>query len=146
MVSPGDTVPCFSQSRHCMSYHQMRQKQAVIYRWYHRQYVLLAGPQVRFHSACWYFSVDERLGLWANRMWNINSGPDKVPQIIQAFLVLFISSFLSAPTNWCPIPLKGYPALSHFFTLSWVLICKKTAFWGCFLGFCNFWLSFYWFS
>lgn len=97
----------------CVIYHQMRQKQAVIYWWYHRQYVLLAGPQVRFHSACWYFSVDERLSLWANGMWNINSGPDKVPQIIQAFWVLFISSFLSAPRNWCSIPLKGYPALSH---------------------------------
>lgn len=127
MVSPGDTVSCFPRVVIAwVIYHQMRQKQAVIYWWYHRQYVLLVGPQVRFHLACWYFSVDERLSLWANRMWNINSGPDKVPQIIQAFLVVFISSFLSAPTNWCPIPLKGYPALSHCIMLSWVLICKKT--------------------
>lgn len=87
MVSPGDTLPAFPRLVDAwVICHQMRQKQAVIYWWYHRQYVLLAGPQVRFHSACWYFGVDEKLSLWANRIWNINSGPDKVLQIIQAFL------------------------------------------------------------
>lgn len=115
MVSPGDTVSCVFRVwwLHEFIYHQLRRKPADICGWYHRQYVFPTGAWVRFHSACWYFGVDERLSLWANSMWNIKSGPDKVSKIIPVF---GICSFLHFERN-------GVERLHCCISLNWKLTC-----------------------